>query len=81
MELVQICDIRLGGGGSKFTIGIDGEIRMISLVGKERGYAHGSTGCVVVCRRILQEEGAPTSCPVGSCSKSKGIAQGFDKCI
>ena len=48
MELVQICDIRLGGGGSKFTIGVDGEIRMISLVGKERGYARGSTGHVVV---------------------------------
>ena len=48
MELVQICDIRLGGGGSKFVIGVDGEIGMISLVAEERGYTHGSAGCVVV---------------------------------
>ena len=46
MELVQ--NIRLGGGGSKFAIGVDREIGMISLVGEERGYAHGSTGHVVV---------------------------------
>ena len=48
MELIQICDIRLGRGGSKFTIRVDGEIGMISLVGEERGYACGSTGCIVV---------------------------------
>ena len=48
MELIQICDIRLGGGGIKFMIRVDGEIGMISLVGEERGYANGGTGCVVV---------------------------------
>ena len=48
MELIQICDVRLGGGGSKFAIRIDGEIGMISLVGEERGYACDSTGHVVV---------------------------------
>ena len=48
VELVQICDIRLGGGGSKFAIGVDREIGILSLVGEERGYACGSTGHVVV---------------------------------
>ena len=48
MELVQICDVRLGGGGSKFAIRVDGEIGIISLVGKEWGYACGSAGRVVV---------------------------------
>ena len=42
MELIQICDVRLGGGGSKFAIRVDREIGMISLVGEERGYACGT---------------------------------------
>ena len=78
MELVQICDIRLGRGGSKFAIGVDGEIGMISFVGEERGYAHGSTGRVVVGEFCKGKYIAPTSCPVGSCSKFEGIAQGSD---
>ena len=48
MELIQICDVRLGRGGSKFVIGVDEEIVMIYLVGEERGYARGSTGHIVV---------------------------------
>ena len=35
MELVQICDVRLGRGGSKFAIRVDGEIGMIFLVGEK----------------------------------------------
>ena len=29
-------------------IGVDGEVGVIALIGKEGGYAHGSTRCIVV---------------------------------
>ena len=48
VKFVQVCDVGLGGGGGEVAIGVDGEVGVIALIGKEGGYARGSTRCVVV---------------------------------
>jgi hypothetical protein len=48
VEFVQVSDIGLSGGGGEFTIGVDGEVGVIALIGEERRYAGGSTRRVVI---------------------------------
>ena len=48
MKFVQVCDVGLGGGGGEVVIRVDSEVRVIALIGKEGGYASGSTRCIVV---------------------------------
>ena len=47
VKFVQVRDIELGGGG-EVVIRVDSEVGVIALIGKEGGYASGSTRCVVI---------------------------------
>lgn len=48
MEFVQVCDIGLGCGRSKITIGVNGEVGMVSFIGEERRYSSSSTRSVII---------------------------------
>ena len=54
MTFVQVWDIGLGEGGGEVAIRVDSEVRVIALIGEERGYTSGSTRHIVVgefCKR------------------------------
>ena len=59
VELVQVGDKGLRCGGGEVAIGIDGEVRMVALVGEERRYSSGSTRSVVVREFGEREEFCP----------------------
>ena len=48
MKFIQVHVIGLDEGGGEVVIGVDSEVGVIALIGKEGGYASGSTKCVVV---------------------------------
>lgn len=73
MEVVKVHDKVLSAGGSEVKFGVNGDVQMVSFVGKEGRNTSGGTFGVVVSEFGKGKENA--SCPVDSYSRNGDTAQ------
>ena len=52
MKGIEVYGILLCSGGGQVPFGVNGDVWMIALVGKERRYPSGSVWSVVVCDKL-----------------------------